>query len=236
MKPAGAELGLPVCPGILLTLLVIALFLRHDDTPIVKASGRELSYMLLAGILICYLNTFLLLTKPSAVACALQRVGIGLGFSFIYGALFTKTNRISRIFYSASRSAKRPSCISPRSQIVIATLLISVQLFGTLAWLVVEPPGVRSHYPDRSEVILKCRIKDSSFLVSLVYNMVLIVVCTVYAVKARKVPENFNETKFIAFTMYTTCIIWLAFVPIYFGTGNSFEVSAVIAADLFIYC
>ena len=24
--------------------------------------------------------------------------------------------------------------------------------------------------------------------------------------------------------MYTTCIIWLAFVPIYFGTGNSFEV------------
>ena len=39
-----------------------------------------------------------------------------------------------------------------------------------------------------------------------------------------QVPENFNEAKFIGFTMYTTCIIWLAFVPIYFGTGNSFEV------------
>lgn len=25
--------------------------------------------------------------------------------------------------------------------------------------------------------------------------------------------------------MYTTCIIWLAFVPLYFGTGNSFEVT-----------
>lgn len=24
--------------------------------------------------------------------------------------------------------------------------------------------------------------------------------------------------------MYTTCIIWLAFVPIYFGTGNSYEI------------
>ncbi|KAF0309242.1 Metabotropic glutamate receptor [Amphibalanus amphitrite] len=210
--------------GILLTLLVIALFLRHDDTPIVKASGRELSYMLLAGILICYLNTFLLLTKPSPAACALQRVGVGLGFAFIYSALFTKTNRISRIFDSASRSAKRPSFISPKSQIVITTLLISVQLLATAVWLLVELPGVRYDYPDRGQVILKCRIKDSSFLVSLVYNMVLIVVCTVYAVKARKVPENFNETKFIAFTMYTTCIIWLAFVPIYFGTGNSFEV------------
>lgn len=24
--------------------------------------------------------------------------------------------------------------------------------------------------------------------------------------------------------MYTTCIIWLAFIPIWYGTGNSFEV------------
>ena len=40
----------------------------------------------------------------------------------------------------------------------------------------------------------------------------------------KKVPENFNEAKFIGFTMYTTCIIWLAFVPLYFGTGNSYEV------------
>ena len=43
----------------------------------------------------------------------------------------------------------------------------------------------------------------------------------------RKIPENFNESKFIGFTMYTTCIIWLAFVPLYFGTGNSFEVRRV---------
>ena len=55
--------------------------------------------------------------------------------------------------------------------------------------------------------------------------MILITICTFYAIKTRKVPENFNEAKFIGFTMYTTCIIWLAFVPIYFSTGNSFEVS-----------
>jgi len=55
--------------------------------------------------------------------------------------------------------------------------------------------------------------------------MFLITTCTLYAIKTRKIPENFNESKFIGFTMYTTCIIWLAFVPIYFGTGNNFEVS-----------
>ena len=67
-------------------------------------------------------------------------------------------------------------------------------------------------------------MKDQWFLLSLVYNMLLIVVCTVYAVKTRKIPENFNESRHIGFTMYTTCVIWLGFVPIYFGTHNTFQV------------
>lgn len=214
------------CLGIVLTLAVVAVFVVNNETPIVKASGRELSYLLLFGILICYLMTFVLLLKPTPASCASQRFGVGLGFSIIYSALFTKTNRISRIFESARRSARRPSFISPKSQVVISMMLISVQFVASVVWFVVEPPSVRREHPDgkRDQVILKCRIKDSSFLVSLVYNMTLICICTVYAIKTRKIPENFNESKFIGFTMYTTCIIWLAFVPIYFGTGNSFQI------------
>ncbi|KAK4328395.1 hypothetical protein Pmani_001220 [Petrolisthes manimaculis] len=44
--------------------------------------------------------------------------------------------------------------------------------------------------------------------------------CTVYAVKTRNLPENFNEAKFIGFSMYTTCVIWLAWIPIYFGSNH----------------
>lgn len=90
-----------------------------------------------------------------------------------------------------------------------------------------EPPGVRADSPEgkRDEVILKCRVKGKSFILSLVYNMLLITTCTIYAVKTRKIPENFNESKFIGFTMYTTIVIWLAFVTMFFGTNNSYEVS-----------
>ena len=66
--------------------------------------------------------------------------------------------------------------------------------------------------------------------------MILVTICTYYAIRTRKVPENFNEAKFIGFTMYTTCIIWLAFIPIYFGTGNSFEVSKTRSSAQFCYC
>ncbi|XP_032588820.1 metabotropic glutamate receptor isoform X2 [Drosophila mojavensis] len=214
--------------GITMTIIVIVLFARNHDTPLVRASGRELSYTLLFGILVCYCNTFALIAKPTIGSCVLQRFGIGVGFSIIYSALLTKTNRISRIFHSASKSAQRLKYISPQSQVVITTSLIAIQVLITMIWMIVEPPGTRFYYPDRTEVILKCKIQDMSFLFSQLYNMILITICTIYAIKTRKIPENFNESKFIGFTMYTTCIIWLAFVPIYFGTGNSYEIQKLL--------
>ena len=84
--------------GIILASYTITMFMKNHDTPIVKASGRELSYLILFGIEFCYCMTFVLLLRPNLLACAAQRFGIGFGFSVMYGALLTKTNRIARIF------------------------------------------------------------------------------------------------------------------------------------------
>lgn len=101
------------------------------------------------------------------------------------------------------------------------------QIFVTIVWFVIEPPGTKAEPPEgrRDDLILKCRAEGKNFIISLVYNMILITTCTIYAVKTRKIPENFNESKFIGFTMYTTIVIWLAFVTMFFGTNNSHEVS-----------
>ena len=45
-----------------------------------------------------------------------------------------------------------------------------------------------------------------------VYNMLLITVCTIYAVKTRKVPENFNEAKFIGVQMLISLYISVCLV------------------------
>lgn len=116
------------CLGIVATLAVACLLFHHRDTPVVRASGRELTVILLAGVLVCYLNTFVLLATPTTATCVLQRFGVGVSFSAVYGALLTKTNRIARIFDSASRSAVRPRYISPTSQVCIAAALIAFQV------------------------------------------------------------------------------------------------------------
>ena len=61
------------CLGIILTLISFGILIKYADTPLVRASGRELCYVILGGILLCYLNTFILLAKPGMIVCALQR-------------------------------------------------------------------------------------------------------------------------------------------------------------------
>lgn len=52
----------------------------------------------------------------------------GFCFTVVYAALLTKTNRIARIFKASNRTAKRPSLISPRSQLIICGFLIFIQV------------------------------------------------------------------------------------------------------------
>uniref|UniRef100_A0A8C1PCT2 Glutamate receptor, metabotropic 6a n=1 Tax=Cyprinus carpio TaxID=7962 RepID=A0A8C1PCT2_CYPCA len=216
--------------GILATLFVIITFIRFNDTPIVRAAGRELSYVLLTGIFLIYLITFLMIAEPGTVVCAFRRLLLGLGMCITYSAMLTKTNRIYRIFEQGKKSVTPPKFISPTSQLMITFILISVQVVGVFIWFGVMPPHTIVDYeeqrppnPDLAQGILKCDMSDLSLICCLSYSIVLMVTCTVYAVKSRGVPETFNEAKPIGFTMYTTCIVWLAFVPIFFGTAQSTE-------------
>ncbi|XP_039548993.1 metabotropic glutamate receptor 4 isoform X3 [Pimephales promelas] len=216
--------------GIMATLFVVVTFIRYNDTPIVKASGRELSYVLLTGIFLCYATTFLMISTPDVGICSLRRIFLGLGMSISYAALLTKTNRIYRIFEQGKMTVSAPRFISPASQLVITFSLISVQLLGVCIWFAVDPSKAfidfedqRTVNPEMARGVLKCDISDLSLICLLGYSMLLMVTCTVYAIKTRGVPETFNEAKPIGFTMYTTCIIWLAFIPIFFGTSQSTE-------------
>ena len=83
------------------------------------ASGRELCYLLLSGIMCCYLMAIPILAKPNIFTCSLLRIGLGFALCLCYSSILTKTNRISRIFNRGAKGIKRPSYTSPKSQIII---------------------------------------------------------------------------------------------------------------------
>ncbi|XP_016296320.1 metabotropic glutamate receptor 1-like [Sinocyclocheilus anshuiensis] len=215
------------CLGILVTSFVTFIFILYRDTPVVKSSSRELCYIILAGIFLGYICPFTLIARPTIASCYLQRLLVGLSASMCYSALVTKTNRIARILAGSKKKicTRKPRFMSAWAQVVITSILVSVQLTLEVTLIILEPPEPIKSYPSIQEVFLICNTSNLGMVAPLGYNGLLILSCTYYAFKTRNVPANFNEAKYIAFTMYTTCIIWLAFVPIYPEISNGKSVS-----------
>lgn len=64
--------------------------------------------------------------------------------------------------------------------------------------MVIAPAHAIYHYPVREDNLLVCDTYiGTSYMIAFAYPIVLIVVCTIYAVLTRKIPEAFNESKHI---------------------------------------
>ena len=71
------------------------------------------------------------------------------------------------------------------------------------------------HSQEQRVVKLMCDIPLNALLTSLTYNLLLVVVCVVLAVKTRHLPDNFSESLFIAICVTGTLILWGCFLVVY---------------------
>ncbi|XP_023932767.1 metabotropic glutamate receptor 5 [Lingula anatina] len=222
--------------GLLATVATSVFYIRFNKERLIKASSRELSFLMLIGILLGYVTAIIFLATPKDYLCYCEYLGFSLSFSWLYAPLATRTNRIYRIFNTGKKSTIRPKFISPRSQVTIATIFITVQVIISIITAIVVPPTAELSMPVKTErfVELYCNIPIEGLIAFLTYNLCLIVVCSVHAFKTRKLPDNFNESRFISMTVYTTLVIWLAFIPTYFTTGKAYYKVILLACALII--
>lgn len=206
--------------GTMMSALVLIIFIRFNNTPVVKASTRELCYIVLVGMILSHLSIFSILAHPTKGVCTLSRILPGISFSMIYGSLLIKTNRIARLLAISKKRfpSKKLKFMSPLSQVILALFLISIESTIAISILFIEPPETELQYPRDTQNLLVCKESPSTILSPLAFIFLLIIMCTLNAFKTRNVPENFNETKFVGFAIYTTCVIWIAFFPIYYGS------------------
>ncbi|XP_059177455.1 metabotropic glutamate receptor-like [Physella acuta] len=101
---------------------------------------------------------------------------------------------------------------------------------------VVYRPTAKKTQPVATEkfVELNCDMTLPGLSSFLAYNLVLVSLCSVFAFKTRKLPDNFNESRFISMCVSTTLVIWLAFIPTYFTAGRQYVRVLLLSVSLIL--
>ncbi|KAM8791923.1 G-protein coupled receptor family C group 6 member A isoform 3-T3 [Rhynchonycteris naso] len=226
--------------GIMFVLAIGIIFTRNLNTPVVKSSGGLMvCYVILLCHFLNFSSTGFFVGEPQDFMCKTRQTLFGVSFTLCISCILTKSLKILLAF---SFDPKLQNFLKGLYKpIPIIFTCTGVQVVICTFWLIFAAPAVEEDLSLPRVIIRECEEGSVlAFGTMLGYIAILAFICFIFAFKGRKLPENYNEAKFITFGMLIYFIAWITFIPVYATTFGkhlpAVEIIVILISNYGILC
>uniref|UniRef100_A0A8C5MJ02 G-protein coupled receptors family 3 profile domain-containing protein n=1 Tax=Leptobrachium leishanense TaxID=445787 RepID=A0A8C5MJ02_9ANUR len=235
--PMGVSLATIAIISSTIPICIMLVFFCHRTTPIVKANNWSLSCLLLVSLSFCFLCALVFIGYPRPEMCLLRQVGFGMVFSLSISCVLAKTIIVVIAFKATKPGTRLRKWSGIKVSYSVMGFCVLIQLCVCVTWLSFSPPFPELDIRSQSGVIIIICNENSptAFWCMVGYLGLLAALSFIVAFLARRLPDSFNEAKFITFSMLAFLSVWVSFVPAYLSARGkntvAMEIFAIISSS-----
>jgi len=239
------------CFLIAIALALAVIFLKDRAELPIRRSSWRFSLIIIFGAIMAYCFVLMSFGAPTSGACKTRIWFLELGFVLVFGSLVLKLYRVHVIFHASLSSARFMKGGFPDGRLLIYLSGLIAIAFGLLlgwtlgpdeAGAVIYEVDIAGYGPAKH---LRCGFGNIVPL-GLIFAFDALIVCCgcLLCLMIREVPSEFNEIKFMFYSLVSLLLVSVVLVPLVFwfpdpAYSNIMSVAGVMIAtsvSLWVFC